>query len=169
MNLEIITGAIALVLTFSCFFFDSKKRILFIQWTSLLFYWFHLILLWWIISWIFLWIQVGRNFFFWSNFNRNIHTIWLVLFLLFFLVIYIFKSWLDPLSWLTLIWSILWTLGCWAKWTTNVRLLFLLSSIPWFIYVWQVGSIYPILLQSFFTWSNLINIVRFDILPRYRK
>jgi hypothetical protein len=161
---ELISWLLAIFLTFLAFFFDKKKTILLIQWLSLAFYWTHLVIIWSIASWLFLWIQAIRNIVFSRKLSKKLNIIYLVLFILVMFYIYLEKRVSDPLSWLSLIWSIFWTIACGVKNTTHVRLLFLLSSIPWLYYVIQLNSIYPIILQITFMLSNIINIIRFDIL-----
>lgn len=158
-----------LIFTFLAFFFDKKKTILLLQGASLLFYAIHLLLIWSIATGLFLSIQIGRNIFFAQKLSKNIHSVGLWFLILLFLYIYFLKGASDPLSWLTLIWSIVGTIACWVKNTTFVRLLFLASSIPWLYYVFQLDTIFPLLLQITFTTSNIINIVRFDVLRKWKK
>lgn len=169
MIFEILTWVLALLFTFSSFFFNKKSTILILYWISLFFYSSHLIIVWSVISWLFLFVQIFRNIFFSYNFSRKTDTIWLLILLATFLLIYIFRENSDPLSWLTLIWSIIWTLACWVKNTKYVRLLFLFSTVPWLCYVFSLELIYPIILQVVLATSLLINIVRFDILKMKEK
>lgn len=159
-----ITWAIALTTTFINFFFDNKKVILGIQCVTLFFYGTHLYLLWGIASAWLLYMQIGRNLFFDHKFSRAIMTVWLVVLVVIYFYIYIQNRAWDPLSWLSLLGTILGTLGCWATNTTRVRLLFFISTLPWIYYTSQIAYPFAFILQMTFMISIAINIVRFDIL-----
>jgi len=159
-----ITWATALFTTFINFFFDKKRTILYIQCITLVAYGTHLFLLWGITSAFLLFAQIGRNIFFSLNFKRNIQTVVLFLFITLYVLIYTQSKSEDPLSYLTLLGTILGTIACWGTNTTFVRILFFISTIPWAFYVIQIWSPFAIVLQATFTLGILTNIVRFDVL-----
>ena len=161
-----ITWFVALCTTFINFFFDNKRTILWIQCITLLFYGTHVLLLGWVATAWFLYMQIWRNIFFALNFNRRIQTFWLLMLLGIYIYIYFENRILDPLAHFTLLWTILGTLWCWVQQTKIVRILFFISTLPWLYYVLQINSSFAIVLQFVFTFSILINIVRFDILKK---
>ena len=156
----------ALISTFINFFFDNRKVILLIQCVTLLFYWTHLFLLWWISGAWFLYMQIWRNTFFALKTKRSLQHIWFIVLMWIYVYIYMQNKILDPLAHLTLLWTVLWTIGCWVQNTKLVRLFFFLSTWPWIYYVFQIESIFAIVLQLTFMISILINIIRFDILKK---
>ena len=164
-----ITGIIALMATFFAFFMDNKRAILLIQWISLVSFWIHFWLLWSIASSLFLLLQVWRNIFFALEFKRIHEHLFLICLIWVFIYIYTQnKSW-DPLSWLSLFGSIVWSIAFWMKKTSNIRFIFLISAIFWTYYTLQIWSMFAILVQSTLVTWLLINIIRFDILPKFRK
>jgi len=128
----------------------------------------HLLLLWWVVSWLLLFAQIGRNIFFAFSQDRRTQTLWLAVLICIYTYIYLENRSQDALAYLTLLWTILGTLACWVRHTTLVRSLFFISTIPWAFYVLEVGSIFPIILQATFSAGIFINILRFDILALYK-
>lgn len=161
-----ITGVIALVLTFTTFFFNDRKLILWIQASSLFFYSIHLSLFGLVATALFLFVQIFRNLFFAARFPRLIDTLGYIFLLLFFLGIYLYTDDGDSLSWLAMLGSIIGTTALWIKNTRWVRFVFFLSTLPWMYYVISLGALFPILLQITYMSSVIINIIRFDLLKK---
>lgn len=161
-----ITWAVALCSSFVNFFFDNKKIVLWIQCVTLFFYGSHLFLLGWIATAWFLFVQIGRNIFFSKNLSDKLKKFGFSLLIMIYLYIYFMNRGIDPLSWMTLLGTILWTIGCWVRNMKIMRLLFLISTFFWIYYVFQIGSSFAIALQLVFMFWISINIIRFDILHK---
>lgn len=163
-----ITWFLALCTTFSSFFFDNKKYILVIQACTILLLATHMLLLWALWWAWFLFIQVARNIFF--SFTKNIVYLHIGLWILIivYTLIYFKSIHYDAYALLPYAATILWTLWCYVRNTTWVRLFFLASTVPFTFYMVIEDLIFPLITQIVLISSILINITRFDIIPYFK-
>ncbi len=159
-----ITWFLALCSAFASFFFDKKSVILLIQVCTLVFFSSHMYLLW-AFAWAwFLFIQIGRNLFFSFIKQKLLLHIWLFLLISVYIIIFLKSRSYDSLALFPFAATVLWTLWCYVQNTTQVRLFFLASTMPFNYYMLMTWSPFAIAIQTVFTGSIIINIVRFDIL-----
>ena len=87
---------------------------------------------------------------------------WLGLFIILFILFGVY-SWQSWYSVLPIIGFILGTVSYWVINPRHIRILVLLTQIPWFFYAVIIGSYSLFLNESFVLISVLVGIYRFDI------